>query len=215
MKDGEKLTYEKLFYHIPNRRAKRSTDDWGGRPKGFPLTLRSWCKKLKTEYVQIPDRRLAETGSSLRGNLSAQNEGYPFSASPLFEEIGVPATSNGEFFQSSLAQGADISIVQYLGIAADEPERIERHTKPSYVLPLVEIGWTEADCRKWCEENDLLSPIYTTTSRGGVLVLPQSERRSITPVAEDLSRFMGFAPEMGQRLSYNIPRRWSYRPRLR
>lgn len=139
----------------------------GGRPKGFPLTLRSWCKKLKTEYVQIPDRRLAETGSSLRGNLSAQNEGYPFSASPLFEEIGVPATSNGEFFQSSLAQGADISIVQYLGIAADEPERIERHTKPSYVLPLVEIGWTEADCRKWCEENDLLSPIYTTTSRGG------------------------------------------------
>ena len=29
-KDGEKLTYEKLFYHIPNRRAKRSTDDWGG-----------------------------------------------------------------------------------------------------------------------------------------------------------------------------------------
>ena len=22
-------------------------------------------------------------------------------------------------------------------------------------------------CRKWCEENDLLSPIYTTASRGG------------------------------------------------
>lgn len=57
--------------------------------------------------------------------------------------------------------------MQYLGIAADEPERIERHTKPGYILPLVKIGWTEADCRKWCEENNLLSPIYTTTSRGG------------------------------------------------
>lgn len=57
--------------------------------------------------------------------------------------------------------------MQYLGIAADEPERIERHTKSGIVLPLVEIGWTEADCRKWCEENDLLSPIYTTASRGG------------------------------------------------
>lgn len=176
----------------------------GGRPKGFPLTFRSWCKKLKTEYVQLPDRRVAETRSSLRGDLSAQNKGRSW-ASPSFEEIGVPATSNGEFSPSSLAQGADISIVQYLGIAADEPERIERHTKSGIVLPLVEIGWTEADCRKWCEENDLLSPIYTTASRG-VLVLPQSGRRSITPVAEDLSRFMGLAPEMGQGLSHDFPR---------
>lgn len=34
-------------------------------------------------------------------------------------------------------------------------------------MPLVEAGWTEAMCRKWCEENDLLSPIYTTATRGG------------------------------------------------
>lgn len=34
-------------------------------------------------------------------------------------------------------------------------------------MPLVDIGWTEADCRKWCEENDLLSPTYTTATRGG------------------------------------------------
>lgn len=33
--------------------------------------------------------------------------------------------------------------------------------------PLVEAGWTEEDCRHWCEENDLLSPIYTTATRGG------------------------------------------------
>lgn len=57
--------------------------------------------------------------------------------------------------------------MQYLGIAADEPERIERHTKPGFKMPLVEIGWDEAYCRKWCEERDLLSPIYTTATRGG------------------------------------------------
>lgn len=58
--------------------------------------------------------------------------------------------------------------MQYIGIAADEPERIERHkVKPNIVMPLVDIGWTEAYCRKWCEENDLLSPIYTTAARGG------------------------------------------------
>lgn len=71
------------------------------------------------------------------------------------------------FSQSSLAQGADTNIVQYLGIAADEPERIERHTRPGIILPLVDIGWDEAYCRQWCEENDLLSPIYTNSARGG------------------------------------------------
>jgi len=55
----------------------------------------------------------------------------------------------------------------YLGIAADEPERIKKHDKAGYKMPLVEIGWDEAYCRKWCEENDLLSPIYTTATRGG------------------------------------------------
>lgn len=58
--------------------------------------------------------------------------------------------------------------MQYLGIAADEPERIARHTKPGFKMPLVEVGWDEAYCRKLCEENGLLSPIYTTSTRGGV-----------------------------------------------
>lgn len=59
------------------------------------------------------------------------------------------------------------NIVTYLGIAADEPVRIERHTREGIVLPLVLAGWDEAYCRKWCEDNDLLSPIYTSAARGG------------------------------------------------
>lgn len=56
--------------------------------------------------------------------------------------------------------------VSYVGIAADEPNRFHNltDTKKS---PLVEAGWDEAYCRQWCEENDLLSPIYTTATRGG------------------------------------------------
>lgn len=58
--------------------------------------------------------------------------------------------------------------ISYIGIAADERVRIERHyNTPGIRLPLVEVGWTEEMCRKWCEENDLLSPIYATASRGG------------------------------------------------
>ena len=56
--------------------------------------------------------------------------------------------------------------ISYIGIAADEPNRFHNlsDTKRS---PLVEAGWTEADCRRWCEGNGLLSPIYTTATRGG------------------------------------------------
>lgn len=57
---------------------------------------------------------------------------------------------------------------QYYGIAADEPERIAKHKdKLNVKMPLVAANWTEAMCREWCEDNDLLSPIYTTATRGG------------------------------------------------
>lgn len=56
--------------------------------------------------------------------------------------------------------------VYYIGIASDEPSRFHNLTDTK-LSPLVEIGWTEADCREWCERNSLLSPIYTQASRGG------------------------------------------------
>ena len=56
--------------------------------------------------------------------------------------------------------------IQYLGIAADEPKRFHDLTDKK-LSPLIEIGWSEADCRLWCEENGLLSPIYTQSARGG------------------------------------------------
>lgn len=56
--------------------------------------------------------------------------------------------------------------ITYAGIAADEPERILRW-EGKLMMPLVKVGWDEAYCRKWCGENDLLSPIYTTATRGG------------------------------------------------
>lgn len=54
----------------------------------------------------------------------------------------------------------------YIGIAADEPGRF--HSLSSTKLsPLVEAGWAEKQCHEWCEGNNLLSPIYTTATRGG------------------------------------------------
>ena len=74
----------------------------------------------------------------------------------------------GPWCNSRLKTGVLDSVkgVHYIGIAADEPSRFHNLTDER-LSPLVEAGWDEAKCRKWCEENDLLSPIYTTSTRGG------------------------------------------------
>lgn len=75
---------------------------------------------------------------------------------------------NSQLKVAALNKAKSKNTITYLGIAADEPERIARHiSRPNVRLPLVELGWTEADCRDWCRNNGLLSPIYTTAERGG------------------------------------------------
>ena len=56
--------------------------------------------------------------------------------------------------------------IHYIGIACDEPNRFHNLTETK-ISPLVEAGWSEDMCREWCIKNDLLSPIYTTATRGG------------------------------------------------
>ena len=64
--------------------------------------------------------------------------------------------------------GDNINIVQYLGIASDEPIRIERHSKrKDIIMPLVDIDWEEDYCGLWCKYNDLLSPTYKNGTRDG------------------------------------------------
>ena len=129
----------------------RSESQEGNRAKGTTRRARGDCR------IPFHNRELVQ---------EAQKRALS-SVTRSFGDSGVPAISRDEFSQSSLAQGAKKNIVQYLGIAADEPERIARHQKPGFKLPLVEVGWDEAFCRQICEENDLLSPIYTTSARGG------------------------------------------------
>lgn len=77
MRNGEKVTYEKLFYHVPKRKNARggtgnkekswASRRYGGRgasqtsngaqstrPQGFPAQIGSWCKKLKIDYIRLP-----------------------------------------------------------------------------------------------------------------------------------------------------------------
>ena len=88
------------------------------------------------------------------------------------ETIGWPMTlgawCNSELKMAAIknAKSSYRGGIEYIGIAVDEPNRFHNLTDTK-LSPLVEVGWTEADCRKWCEQNELLSPIYTQFARGG------------------------------------------------
>ena len=94
--------------------------------------------------------------SSKKGNTLHKMHGWPFQKGPWCNSR----------LKTGVLDKASKSGVIYLGIAADEPNRFHNLTETKR-SPLVEAGWTEADCRRWCEENGLLSPIYATATRGG------------------------------------------------
>lgn len=156
-KNGNKQTYEKIFYRTPTRKPGGTFKE--GSNAGFPYTKGAWCNdRLKTNPLD-----------SVK-HTPPPNAGY--TASQCGKETGVTPTSKWrrceKFSNSPVSQGADINtVVQYVGIAADEPVRLERLDGITKISPLAAIGWTEADARQWCEDNDLLSPIYTTATRGG------------------------------------------------
>ena len=63
---------------------------------------------------------------------------------------------------------------QYIGIAIDEPIRLDRVVKTSNQISLLQkYGYTEQTAFDLCKKYDLLSPIYDFAPRGGVLVLPE------------------------------------------
>lgn len=64
-------------------------------------------------------------------------------------------------------------IIQYIGIAADEPKRLAR-LQSGKVSLLAKYGYTEAMARELCERHGLLSPIYKTGTRGGCWFCPNT-----------------------------------------
>lgn len=67
----------------------------------------------------------------------------------------------------------DNEIIQYVGIAADEPLRLAR-LKGNQVSLLDKYGYTEGMAKELCQKYNLLSPIYKTGNRGGCFFCPNS-----------------------------------------
>lgn len=115
--------------------------------QGFPILGRPWCQGGLKSRVQTP--RIPGTDISM-----VQKAQDRQGQDPLFSE------------QLRTTRSADKSIVEYLGIAADEQKRFGQLNDKKRA-PLVEFGIDEDLCGLYCKYNDMLSPSYETSCRDG------------------------------------------------
>lgn len=65
--------------------------------------------------------------------------------------------------------------IQYVGIAIDEPKRLDSLHKTENISLLEKYGLTEADAMQLCKEYGLLSPTYSLSKRGGCWFCPNAK----------------------------------------
>ena len=93
---------------------------------------------------------------------------------------------------------------QYIGIAIDEPARMERVVKAGNQVSLLKkYNYTEKMAFDLCKQYGLLSPIYDFAPRGGVLVLSQCQICRIETFADAPQRFVGQTSGTGKRTGFN------------
>ena len=82
--------------------------------------------------------------------------------------------------------------VQYIGIAADEPKRLAR-LKPGQISLLDKYHVAEPEARSMCAAEELLSPLYDFTKRGGCWFCPNAS-------ISELRHLYRYHPELWQLL---------------
>ena len=70
-----------------------------------------------------------------------------------------------------------LDCIQYVGIAADEPKRLERLKNTNKISLLAKYNYTEARAFDLCQEYDLISPVYQLSSRQGCWFCPNARER--------------------------------------
>lgn len=165
MRDGEKMTYEKLFYHVPQRKNKKC----GG---GALQTARDDPRLPDPLGAVVPVRPQASSKGGRRVSPHKEGAGARNSKSTI-SGFPVSVRRKGQwcqklktrFLEGPTARGG-ISITEYLGIAADEPKRFGQLSERKRA-PLVEFGIEEGLCGLFCQYKDILAPSYETSCRDG------------------------------------------------
>lgn len=102
-----------------------------------------------------------------RGNHIGDNYGFPYT-------IGAWCNDRLKMqpIKEYMRKQTD-DVIQYVGIAYDEPKRYERLNHQTHIAPLYDLKITEKEAMEICKKYDLVSPIYKTSFRGGCWFCPK------------------------------------------
>lgn len=117
----------------------------------------SYKKTFKEQFYTIKQR----------GNHIGDNYGFPY-------VIGAWCNSRLKIEPvREYLKNIDEPVIQYIGIAYDEPERYERLNHDTHIALLYDLKITEREAMEICRKYNLLSPIYKTSFRGGCWFCPK------------------------------------------
>lgn len=109
----------------------------------------------------------------VRGSTEGLLRGFPIpGACTINRDCKIPPIRNYLKSQTD-------DIIQYVGIAADEPKRLRRLEGTNKVSLLAKYGVTERQAAEICERHGLLSPIYTITNRNGCFFCPNASKSEL------------------------------------
>ena len=178
-KDGSKKTYEQMFYHVPVRRSQtvqvEREREIGLRPGsiyGFPTLWSKWCQTVLKRSAGVPNTWINQGISrDLCGQLVPETQtraGYRDSQRryPHGAENSKSTRSRRPLSTERPTRREKRNIVEYLGIAADEPARFGQLNERKRA-PLVEFGIEEDLCGLYCRYDRCLGPSYETSCRDG------------------------------------------------
>lgn len=155
--DGSKKTYEQMFYHVPIRKNSQSVQVERERERD----RRTGCKAPSPDFHLTQDT----TGAKNLKSLETHIKGWPLSNGKLTWCQKLKSRVQTPFLPSPTRR-AETNIVEYLGIAADEPDRFGQLNDRKRA-PLVEYDIDEDLCGLYCQYSDMLAPTYETSCRDG------------------------------------------------
>lgn len=87
-------------------------------------------------------------------------------------------------------------VIQYVGIAYDEPKRYERLNHRTHIAPLYDLKITEKEAFEICKKNNLLSPVYTKSTRGGCWFCPKQSLNQLKKLYYDYPKLWNILKKM-------------------
>lgn len=132
-----------------------------------------------------------------KGNRSGLRYGYPYTIGAWCNSrLKLDPIQN--FIQFIKKQG--FKIVEYIGIAKDEPQRLQRYkeleTSNHKYVTLADLGIDEITAMDICEKNGLLSPKYKNSFRGGCWFCPKQSMWDLYQLWKNYPKYFEILVEM-------------------